>query len=164
MIQDQILLMTKHCEKWKSLSHVWLFETPETIQSMEFSGQNTGVGSRSLLQGIFPTQGSNPGLPHCMWILYQLSHRGSPRILCVQRFDLWVWGVPWALGFLKPRQRTLTFSRDWEPWAWKMPDFFLFCSLLLGQLACRYFGVEASLSEGQKASKPTQRGHKSLVC
>ena len=32
-------------------------------------GQNTGVGSLSLLQGIFPTQGSNPGLPHCRWIL-----------------------------------------------------------------------------------------------
>ena len=31
-----------------------------------------------LLQGIFPTQGSNPGLPHCRWILYQLSHQGSP--------------------------------------------------------------------------------------
>ena len=44
-------------------------------------GQNTGVGSTSLLQGIFPTQGSNPGLPHCRWILYCLSHKGSPRIL-----------------------------------------------------------------------------------
>ena len=44
-------------------------------------GQNTGVGSLSLLQGIFPTQGSNPGLLHCRWILYQLSHKGSPRIL-----------------------------------------------------------------------------------
>ena len=42
-------------------------------------GQNTGVGSLSLLQGIFPPQGSNPGLPHCRWILYQLSHRGSPH-------------------------------------------------------------------------------------
>ena len=39
------------------------------------------MGSLSLLQGIFPTQGSNPGLPHCRWILYQLSHKGSPRIL-----------------------------------------------------------------------------------
>ena len=39
------------------------------------------VGSLSLLQGIFPTQGLNPGLPHCRWILYQLSHMGSPRIL-----------------------------------------------------------------------------------
>ena len=44
-------------------------------------GQNTGVGSLSLLQGIFPTQGSKPGLPHCRKILYQLSHKGSPRIL-----------------------------------------------------------------------------------
>ena len=37
-------------------------------------GQNTGVGRRSFLQGIFPTQASNPGLPHCRWILYQLSY------------------------------------------------------------------------------------------
>ena len=44
-------------------------------------GQNTRVGSLSLLQGIFPTQGPNPGLPHCRQILYQLSHRESPRIL-----------------------------------------------------------------------------------
>ena len=40
-------------------------------------GQNTGVGSCSLLQGIFPTQGSNPSLPRCRWILNQLSHHGS---------------------------------------------------------------------------------------
>ena len=44
-------------------------------------GQNTGVGSLSLLQGILPTQGLNPGLPHCTQILYHLSHKGSPRIL-----------------------------------------------------------------------------------
>ena len=44
-------------------------------------GQNTEVGSLSLLQGIFPTQGSNPSLPHCRQILYQLNHKGSPRIL-----------------------------------------------------------------------------------
>ena len=41
-------------------------------------GQKTAVGSLSLLQGIFPTQGSNPGLLHCRWILYQLSYQGSP--------------------------------------------------------------------------------------
>ena len=46
-----------------------------------FLGQNTAVGSLPLLQGIFETQRSNPGLPHCRWILYQLSHQGSPRIL-----------------------------------------------------------------------------------
>ena len=44
-------------------------------------GQNTGGGSLSLPQGIFPTQGSNPGLWHCRHILYQLSHQGSPKIL-----------------------------------------------------------------------------------
>ena len=47
-------------------------------------GQITGVGSLSLFQGIFPTQGSNPGLLHCRWILYQLSHKGSPAGM---RFD-----------------------------------------------------------------------------
>ena len=44
-------------------------------------GWNTWVGSCSLLQGIFPTQGWNPGLPHCKQILYHLSHQGSPTIL-----------------------------------------------------------------------------------
>ena len=43
-------------------------------------GQNTGI-CHALLQGIFPTQGSNPGLPHCRQILYCLSHQGTPRIL-----------------------------------------------------------------------------------
>ena len=44
-------------------------------------GQNTGIGSLSLLPGIFPTHGLNPGLLHCRQILYQLSHKGSPRIM-----------------------------------------------------------------------------------
>ena len=44
-------------------------------------GQYTGVCSCSFLQGIFPTQGSNPDLPHWRHILYQLSHQGCPRIL-----------------------------------------------------------------------------------
>ena len=48
--------------------------TPWTIGPWNSPGQNTGVGSLSLLQGIFPTLGLNPGLPHCRWILYQLSY------------------------------------------------------------------------------------------
>ena len=44
-------------------------------------GQNTGVGCHALLQGIFPTQGSNAGLPHYRQILYLLSHKGSP--ICI---------------------------------------------------------------------------------
>ena len=43
--------------------------------------QKTGVGSLSLIQGIFPTQGSNPGIPHYREILNQLSHKGNPSIL-----------------------------------------------------------------------------------
>ena len=62
--------------KWKSLSRVWLFLTP-----WNSPGQNTRVGSLSLLLGIFPTQGSNPGLLNGRQILYQLNHQGSPRIL-----------------------------------------------------------------------------------
>jgi len=47
-------------------------------------GQNTGVGSLSLLQGMFPTQGSNPGLPHCSRILYQLSHKRSSASVMIE--------------------------------------------------------------------------------
>ena len=43
-------------------------------------GKNTGVDCQALLQGIFPTQGQNPGLPHYRQILYHLSHKGSPDI------------------------------------------------------------------------------------
>ena len=62
-------------------------------------GQYTGVGSCSLLQGIFPTWGWNPGLPHCRRILYQLSHKGSPRIL------EWV-AYPFSSGSSPSRNQT----------------------------------------------------------
>ena len=62
-------------------------------------GQNTGVGSLSLLQQIFLTQESNPGLLHCTWILYQLSHQGNPRMWeCV--------AYPFSSGPSQPRDRT----------------------------------------------------------
>ena len=48
-------------------------------------GKNTGVGCHALLQGIFPIQGSNPGLLHCRKILYHLSHQGSPS--CLQEMN-----------------------------------------------------------------------------
>ena len=62
-------------------------------------GKNTGMGCQALLQGIFPTQGSNPGLPHCRRILYHLSHQESPRIL------EWV-AYPSSSGSSQPRNRT----------------------------------------------------------
>ena len=61
------------------------FHTPliKTEPSVPFQStpENIGLGCHALLQGIFPTQGSNPSLPHCRRILYRLSHQGSPRIL-----------------------------------------------------------------------------------
>ena len=75
-------------KKWKSPYSPW--NSP---------GQNTGVGSLSLLQGIFPTQGSNPGLPHCRQILYPVEPQGSLRIL------EWV-AYPFSSGSSWPRNRT----------------------------------------------------------
>ena len=56
-------------------------------------GQYTGVGNLSLLQGIFPTQGSSPDLPHCRWILYQLSHREVHESRSVLSNSLWPHGL-----------------------------------------------------------------------
>ena len=68
---------------WPGLGHKMTVKViqSDSVQPRNSPGQNTGVGSLSLLQGTFPTQGSNPGLPHYKWILYQLSHEGSPRTL-----------------------------------------------------------------------------------
>ena len=78
-------------------------------------GQNTGVGSLrlSLLQGIFPTQGLNLGLPHCRQTLYQLSHKGSPRLL------EWV-AYPFLRGSPWPRDWTgvsCVAGRSFTNWA-----------------------------------------------
>ena len=71
----------------------------ELYSPWNFPDQNTGVGSLSLLQGIFPTQGSNPGLLHCGQILHQLSHKGSPKLL--------EWVVcPFSSGSSRPRNQT----------------------------------------------------------
>ena len=69
-------------------------------------GKNTGMGCQALLQGIFPTQGSNPGLPHCRRILYHLSHQESPRIL------EWV-TILFTRGSSRPRNQTrISFIAD----------------------------------------------------
>ena len=75
--------------KWKSLSRVrpTLLRPHGLYSPWNSPGKNTAVGSCSLLQGIFTTQGSNPGLLHCRRILYQLSHKGSP----VRRYIHIIW-------------------------------------------------------------------------
>ena len=77
---------------WKSFIRVRLFVIPWT-SPWNSPGQNTGVGRLSLLQGIEPRS------PHCRQILYQLSHKGSPRIL------EWV-AYPFSRGSSQPRNQT----------------------------------------------------------
>ena len=83
---------------------------PALRNSMDFSlpgssvhgdslGRNIGVGGHALLQGIFPTQGLNPGLLYCRWIVYQLSHQGSPGI------PKWV-VYPFSRESSQPRNQT----------------------------------------------------------
>ena len=85
------------CERGSVMSNsLWPHELCSPWNS---PGQNTGVGSLSLLQRIFPTQRSNPGLPHPRQILYQLSHEGSPRIL------EWV-AYPFSRGSSQPKNQT----------------------------------------------------------
>ena len=86
-------------------SRAQLFATPWTVactkllHPWDFLSKSTVVGCYFLLQGIFPTQGSNPGLPHCRQTLYHLSHQGSPRIL------EWV-AIPFSRRSSQPRDWT----------------------------------------------------------
>ena len=72
--------------KWKSLSRVWLFATSWTIESRNSLGQNTGVGSLSLFQGIFPIQGSNPGLPYFRWVFTISANKEAPMLAYKNEF------------------------------------------------------------------------------
>ena len=73
------------------------YSLPESSVHGDSPGRSTGVGSSSLIQGIFLTQGSNPGLLHCRQILFCLSQQGSPRIL------EWV-AYPFSSGSSQPRK------------------------------------------------------------
>ena len=86
---------------------------------LNFLGQNTAVGSPSLLQGIFSAQGSNPGLPHCRQILYQRSQQGSP--LRSYRTDF----------YRVPRQQ-LFIKSVMEEWPWTMEQRIIVASQCLG--------------------------------
>ena len=104
------------------LSHSVLFNSlgPQGLQPSrllcpwDFPGKNTGVGCQALLQGIFPTQGSNPGLLHCKWILYQLSYQGSPDIgiSSVQSLSrVWLFVTPWT----EAHQASLSITNSRSP-------------------------------------------------
>ena len=92
------------------MGHGWLGEVSHSVLSDSLQlyglyspwnspGQNTGASSLSLLQGIFPNQGLNPGLLHCRQILYQLSH----RVGCSAAGE-WLagGGIPFSVKWKKP--------------------------------------------------------------
>ena len=101
MIQDSRIYKSNNNHNWKvKVTQSCLTLWPRGLYSPWNSpSQNTGVGSLSLLQGIFPTQGLNPGALHCRQILYQLSQKGSPRKL------EWV-AYPFSRGSSWPRNQT----------------------------------------------------------
>ena len=111
--------------KWKLFSCVQLFVTPGLYSPWNSPGQNTGVGSLSFLQGIFPTQGSNPGLSLCRWILYLLRLKGITRIL------EWV-AYPFSRGSSWSRNQTRVsgtaggFLSNWDIRQWPRHCFILF--------------------------------------
>ena len=85
--------------------------------------KNTGVGCLSFLQGIFPTQGLNPGLPHCRRMLYQLSHQGSSPtffvsalyMLCTQLFSrVRLFATPWTAARQAPLSMGLSRQEYWS--------------------------------------------------
>ena len=101
---------------------------------MKFSRQEYWSGRLSLLQGIFPTQGSNPGLLHCRQILYQVTHQGSPRIL------EWV-AYPFSSGSSRPR--------NWTRVSCIAGRFFIYWTI---REALR------NMNEGQEATVRTRHG------
>ena len=67
--------------KWKLCCHVQLCDSMDYIVHEIIQPRILEWAPVPFSRGLFPTQGSNPGLPHCRWILYQLSHQESPRVL-----------------------------------------------------------------------------------
>ena len=105
-LERQMTQWGKTCKRLEQASHrkgdtqaqscLTLFESRHCSRDRllcpwDSPGKNTGVGRLSLLQGIFPTQRSNPGLPHCRQSLYQLNHQGSPKVRRETDFETLTW-------------------------------------------------------------------------
>ena len=78
---DMVYLLCLVTQLCLTLSNPMDCSPPGSSVYGDSPGKNAEVGCHALLQGIFPTQGLNPGILHCRWILYRLSHQGNPRIL-----------------------------------------------------------------------------------
>ena len=115
--------------KWKSLSCVWLCDPHGLYTPCSSPGQNNRVGSYSFLQRIFPTQGSNPGLPHCRQIILLAEPAGKPKNTGVDSFslssgDLANPGI--ELGSSALQQILYKLSYQWSPPLLLNPFFYIF--------------------------------------
>ena len=117
-------------------------------------GQKTGVGSLSLLQGIFPTRGLNQSFPPCRWILYQLRHKGSPRILD------WV-AYPFSIRSSQPSNQTRVSCiarRFFINWAIREALVFLFvCICVLVAQSCLLFATPKTIARQDSLSMEFSR-------
>ena len=91
-----IMIAVEETFQFSSVSYEWV-KVSQLCPTLS-PGHNTGGGRLSLLQGIFPTQGLNPGLLHSRWILYQLNHQGSP--LVVIHLTYFITNLEWSLLWL----------------------------------------------------------------
>ena len=82
------------------------------LSSWDSPGKNTGVGCHALLQGIFPTLGSNPVLLHCRWILNHLSYQEISRILEWVAYPFWR-GSSWPGNWTRVCRIAGTFFTCW---------------------------------------------------
>ena len=166
LVSWQGLLSHPHPQASSLLPTGWVFSVAhQAVMSWNFPGQNTGVGSRSLLQGIFPTQGSNPGLLHCKQILYQLSHREALWGLRLSLiFPVFIWSSShWLVPphtvrggsslkyclWKSPTLRRLG-PQQWESWPadrWIPEGPLLFCSWVLRSASSIYSSCCCSITK-----------------
>ena len=113
-----LMCCVKFLKAWSisRFSCVQLLVTPWAVACQllcpwNYLGKNTGVGSHSLLQGVFPTQGLNSGLLYCRQTLYHLSHQGSPEFsLKTYKFLATIFSWPLTKGRFR-RKKENVFQR-----------------------------------------------------
>ena len=107
---DEKVLVTQSCP---TLCDHMNLSPPGSCVHGSLQVRITGVGSHSLLQGIFPTQGSNPGLLHCRRILYHLGHQGKPGVKATEKENLYTLVVVFCQRFSSPLKK-LWFRANWS--------------------------------------------------
>ena len=83
LVEEKVHSERKSCSVMSDSLQPHGLQPTRLLCPWDFPGKNTGVGCHFLFQGIFPTQGSNPGLPCCRQTLYHLSHQGSPKLYLI---------------------------------------------------------------------------------